>query len=69
MGGRFQCPKCAQQFDTKQALREGFAAEDAVMNTSQIHMDCMIGHAGIHVTGIGSDGQRVPIMVDGEFVI
>ena len=50
-------------------LREGFAAEDAVMNTSQIHMDCMIGHAGIHVTGIGSDGQRVPIMVDGEFVI
>lgn len=50
-------------------LRQGADPQKAVMNTSQIHMDCMIGHAGIAVTGITQDEARVPVMSNGEFVI
>ena len=50
-------------------LRDGADPKTAVMNTSQIHMDCMIGHAGLRVTGIQNDGGRVSIMENGEFVI
>lgn len=39
------------------------------MNTSKIHMDCMIGHGELQVTGITADGARVPVMENGEFVI
>jgi len=43
--------------------------EASGMNSSKIHMDCMIGHAGLQVTGIAADGTRVTVMKDGEFVI
>jgi leucyl aminopeptidase (aminopeptidase T) len=32
-------------------------------------MDCMIGHGQLQVTGITTDGSRVPVMENGEFVI
>ena len=43
--------------------------EASGMNTSKIHMDCMIGHGDLTVTGITADGTRVPVMQGGEFVI
>jgi aminopeptidase len=43
--------------------------EAAGMNSSKIHMDCMIGHGQLQVTGITTEGSRVPVMKNGEFVI
>ncbi len=39
------------------------------MNQSQIHQDCMIGHAGLDVDGLDADGSRTPVLRAGEFVI
>lgn len=50
-------------------LGEGMDPEDAGMNKSKIHHDCMIGHGQLDVTGITADGTRVPVMEAGEFVI
>jgi aminopeptidase len=50
-------------------LAEGASPEDAGMNKSNIHMDCMIGSPALNVTGIAPDGTRHAIMRDGEFVI
>lgn len=50
-------------------LSEGADPEEAGMNRSKIHMDCMVGSPEIAVTGIGQDGSRHPIMANGEFVI
>lgn len=50
-------------------LLPGADAKAAGMNTSQIHMDCMIGSQAVSVTGIGADGTRHPVMEAGEFVI
>lgn len=50
-------------------LKDGEDPKAAGMNTSQIHMDCMIGHAETQVTGIAQDGTHVPVMQAGEFVI
>ncbi|HEX2084781.1 MAG TPA: aminopeptidase [Solirubrobacteraceae bacterium] len=36
-------------------------------NTSEIHVDFMIGSLEVRVTGIGSDGERVPVLVDGRW--
>ena len=50
-------------------LMDGFDREEAGMNESQIHMDCMIGGPEVNVTGIAADGGRHPVMQAGEFVI
>ncbi len=50
-------------------LSEGADPEAAGMNKSKIHHDCMIGHGQLNVTGIKSDGSKVPVMRAGEFVI
>ena len=39
------------------------------VNESQIHIDFMIGSPGMTVTGITSDGARVPVLVRGEWQI
>jgi len=49
-------------------LREG-VKDKAAMNKSQIHHDCMIGHAALDVTGMDRQGRQVPVMRGGEFVI
>jgi aminopeptidase len=35
---------------------------------SGLRIDCMIGHAGMHVDGVMPDGEVVPVMREGEFV-
>lgn len=50
-------------------LPEGADKKAAGGNESKIHMDCMIGSPKIAVTGIHTDGRRLPIMTNGEFVI
>jgi aminopeptidase len=39
------------------------------VNESQIHIDFMIGSPDMTVTGITSDGDRVPVLVRGEWQI
>ncbi len=50
-------------------LLDGADKQTAGANTSQIHMDCMIGSALTDVDGIGEDGSTTAIMRAGEFVI
>jgi aminopeptidase len=38
-------------------------------NESQIHIDFMIGRPEVRVTGITADGDRVPVLVDGNWQI
>ena len=38
-------------------------------NTSEIHIDFMIGSNELAVTGITADGERVPVLVDGRWQI
>ena len=50
-----------------------FLAEDedtaSRMNESDIHIDFMIGRPDLTVTGITTDGERVPVLVDGGWQI
>jgi aminopeptidase len=39
------------------------------MNESDIHIDFMIGRPELTVTGITTDGDRVPVLVDGSWQI
>lgn len=39
------------------------------LNNSDIHIDFMIGADDVSVTGITRDGQRVPVLVDGDWQI
>jgi aminopeptidase len=49
---------------------EGLSEEDAERrNRSAIHIDFMIGGNGVTVTGIGKDGGRTPLLVDGAWQI
>jgi aminopeptidase len=55
------------------ALGHGFGflapgAEDRV-NESTIHLDFMIGSPELDVTGLTGDGERVPILRDGRFLL
>ena len=57
------------------ALGRGFAflIEDeetrSRVNESDIHIDFMIGRPDLTVTGITTDGDRVPVLVDGAWQI
>jgi aminopeptidase len=56
------------------ALGQGFPfligeAERARANESQIHIDFMIGSPEMTVTGITSAGERVPVLVQGNWLI
>jgi len=49
---------------------QGLSEEDrARRNRSSIHIDFMIGSAEVTVTGIGADGARTPVLVDGAWQI
>ena len=37
------------------------------MNESQIHIDFMIGADDVSVTGVTADGERVPVLVGGDW--
>lgn len=39
------------------------------LNDSLTHVDFMIGHESMHITGITKDGQRIPVMQEGRFVL
>lgn len=39
------------------------------LNNSDIHIDFMIGSNDVSVTGITRDGQRVPVLVGGDWQI
>jgi aminopeptidase len=45
------------------------ASDRGRMNTSEIHLDFMIGAPGTVVTGIHADGTRAPVLVDGSWAI
>jgi aminopeptidase len=56
------------------ALGQGFPFlladdEKARCNESEIHIDFMVGSNALAVTGITSDGTRVPVLVDGRWRI
>lgn len=44
-------------------------SERARINTSDVHMDFMIGGPGIDVDGLTRDGERVPVLRDGAWQI
>ena len=49
---------------------EGLSTEDCERrNHSSIHIDFMIGGNDVTVTGIGKDGSRTPVLVDGAWQI
>ena len=49
---------------------QGLSEDDrARRNRSSIHIDFMIGSADVTVTGIGADGGRTPVLVDGAWQI
>ena len=39
------------------------------VNTSEIHLDFMIGSNDLRVTGITADGERVPVLVEGHWQV
>ena len=39
------------------------------MNESDIHIDFMIGRPELSVTGITTDGERVPVLVGGKWQV
>ena len=45
------------------------AATAAKLNESDIHIDFMIGRPELTVTGITTDGTRVPVLVDGAWAL
>jgi aminopeptidase len=52
------------------ALGQGFPFlldDPSASNESQIHIDFMIGSAEMTVTGITADGERVPVLVNGDW--
>ncbi len=56
------------------ALGQGFpflveGEQSSLVNESQIHIDFMIGSPDLLVTGITRDGDRVPVLVDGNWQI
>ncbi len=54
------------------ALGQGFPFlldDPSRSNESQIHIDFMIGSSEMTVTGITADGERVPVLVGGEWQI
>ena len=56
------------------ALGQGFPflasdADRARVNESQIHIDFMIGRPDMTVTGITVEGDRVPVLVDGQWQV
>jgi len=54
------------------ALGQGFpfmVDEPERVNESQIHIDFMIGSPAMTVTGITADGERVPVLVGGNWQI
>ena len=50
-------------------LAVGDPAERERMNQSETHIDFMIGSAQLVVTGIRTDGTRLPVLVDGEWAV
>jgi aminopeptidase len=49
---------------------QGLSEEDrARRNRSSIHIDFMIGSTDVTVTGVGPDGARTPVLVDGAWQI
>ncbi len=56
------------------ALGQGFpflldGADSSAVNESQLHIDFMIGSNDLRVTGITAGGERVPVLVDGNWQI
>ena len=55
------------------ALGRGFAflapGKEDLVNDSEIHIDFMIGSPQLDVTGITAEGERVPILRGGSFVL
>jgi aminopeptidase len=56
------------------ALGQGFpflvnGGDPSVVNESQLHIDFMIGSNELRVTGVTADGERVPVLVDGNWQI
>jgi aminopeptidase len=55
------------------ALGQGFpflaGARDGAVNESQIHIDFMIGSPELMVSGITADGERVPVLHQGAWLI
>jgi aminopeptidase len=56
------------------ALGQGFpflvnGGDPSVVNESQLHIDFMIGSNDLRVTGITADGERVPVLVEGNWQI
>jgi aminopeptidase len=47
----------------------GDGGGDARINTSEIHIDFMIGAPEMKVTGLTPEGERVPVLVDGDWQI
>ena len=45
------------------------AADRELVNRSAIHVDFMIGANDVAVTGVRSDGARVPLLRDGDWQI
>ena len=55
------------------ALGQGFpfllGADSSAVNESELHIDFMIGSNDLAVTGITAGGERVPVLVDGNWQI
>ena len=47
------------------AVEEG----DPRINQSEIHIDFMIGSPELEVTGVTADGERVPVLRDGDWQV
>jgi aminopeptidase len=55
-------------FGSAYAITVGEADRDRI-NTSQIHIDVMLGSPEIDVTGLRTDGTEIPVLVGGEWQI
>ena len=52
------------------ALGQGFpflVPDGTAVNESQIHIDFMIGSSELRITGLTSDGERVPVLQGGSW--
>ena len=54
--------------DNADGFDQGLSARDRERrNRSAIHIDFMIGGNEVTVTGLGKDGSRTPVLVDGAW--
>jgi aminopeptidase len=55
------------------ALGRGFSflapGREELVNDSEIHIDFMIGSPQLDVTGLTAEGERVPVLRGGKFVL